>query len=275
MSGTQTPPETNTNSNVNNHINTINNHNNNEQEWWMPSVPRWPFKSWTEIFTSGPRNDLISILANKVVDGMHKNLDPGGPVVQTLLDEHLPTDSASVRTKLPFYESTVDLLKYQRDNYLLGNSYATKKQVHRDRVKRLLPTSSSSSSSSSSSNLRVGFGAASTAGSPKMPHDATALGYIQIAKLGSWFVPSETIKEALLPIVVSLPSGALKGTITSLVANAIPLAQPPLDNAMKNAVMGVIRDPQIRQMIKSRTQKILRTKDDETEDGSELGRRGG
>jgi len=270
MSGTQTPPETNTkiNANINERSNNDNNNknNNNEQEWWMPSVPRWPFKSWTEIFTSGPRNDLIGILANKVVDGMHKNLDPGGPVVQALLDEHLPTDSASVRTKLPFYESTVDLLKYQRDNYLLGNSYANKKQVHRDRVKQLLPRSSgSSSSSSSSSNLRVGFGvvgAASAAGSPKMPHDATALGYIQIAKLGSWFVPSETIKEALLPIVVSLPSGALKGTITSIVANAIPLAQPPLDNAMKNAVMGVIRDPQIRQMIKSRTQKILRTKDD-------------
>jgi hypothetical protein len=262
MSGT-TPPETNIN--ASNDTNDANNNkrinNNNEQEWWMPSVPRWPFKSWTEIFTSGPRNDLIGILANKVVDGMHKNLDPDGPVIQKLLDEHLPTDSESVRTKLPFYESTVDLLKYQRDNYLLGNSYANKKQVYRDLAKQLFP--------------RFGVvGAASAAGSPKMPHDATALGYIQIAKLGSWFVPSETIKEALLPIVISLPSGALKGTITSIVANAIPLAQPPLDNAMKNAVMGVIRDPQIRQMIKSRTQKILRSKDDDAEEDAELERIG-
>lgn len=224
------------------------NHN-NEQEWWLPSFPRWPFKSWMEIFAFGPRNDLIGILANKVVDGIHKNLDPDGPLIQQLLEQHLPKDQVSVRTKLPFYESTVDALKYQRDNYLLGTSYANKRQVHLDRAKRLFPPSQRFSAP----------------GGPRMPRDATALGYSQIVNLGSWFVPSETIMEALLPIVISLPSGVLKETITSTVANAIPLAQPLLDVAMKNAVMGVIQDPQIRQMIKSRTQKILRIDENEND----------
>jgi len=217
--------------------------NKNHQEWWMPSFPRWQ-QSWTEIFTSGPRNDLIDILADKAVDGINDNLDPEGPVIQQRLEKYLPMDKESVRTKLPFYESSIDAIKYQRDSYVLGNLYANKKELHRDRVKRLFPPS-----------LQV------SAGSPKMPYNATALGYIHLVNLGSWFVPSETVREALLPLVVALPSGILKDTITSTVANAIPLAQPPLDDAMKNAVMRVIQDPQIRQMIKSRTQKILRTKD--------------
>ena len=224
--------------------NTINNNKKNE-EWWLPSFSRW---TWTELFTSGPRNDLIVILADKAVKAIHKNLDHEGPIIQQLLDEKLPSDKESVRTQLPFFDSTVEALKYQRDNYLLGARYAERKQLQRERQKSLFPPAA----------LRF------SVGSPRMPHDATALGYAQIVKLGTWFVPSETINSALLPIVLSLPSGALNDTITSTVSNAIPLAQPSLDDAMKHAVMGVINDPQIRQMIKNRTQKILRV-DDEAE----------
>jgi hypothetical protein len=94
-----------------------------------------------------------------------------------------------------------------------------------------------------------------------MPRDATASGYIQIVNLGSWFIPSSTVKESLLPIVVSLPSGPLKDTITNTVCNAIPLAQPPLDRAVKNAILGFIDSPQMRQMVKNRTEKILKVND--------------
>ena len=225
--------------------------NKNNEEWWLPSFPRW---TWTDAFTSGPRNDLIGILADKAVNAIHENLDPEGPIIQQLLDETLPSDPVSVRTQLPFYDSAVDALKYQRDNYLLGTKYANKKQLQRERQQLFPPA------------LRF------SVGSPRMPHDATALGlglaYAQIVNLGTWFVPSETINSALLPIVLSLPSGALNDTITSTVSNAIPLAQPPLDVAMKDAVMGVINDPQIRQMIKSRTQKILRVDEDEDDNNS-------
>eukprot|EP00531_Pseudo-nitzschia_arenysensis_P008011 CAMPEP_0116152294 /NCGR_PEP_ID=MMETSP0329-20121206/20571_1 /TAXON_ID=697910 /ORGANISM="Pseudo-nitzschia arenysensis, Strain B593" /LENGTH=238 /DNA_ID=CAMNT_0003648999 /DNA_START=115 /DNA_END=831 /DNA_ORIENTATION=+ len=227
-------------------ITTAANKNGNAEEWWLPSFPRSPFRSWTEIFF--PRNDLIGILANKVVDGMEKQLDPHGPMIQKLLDDHLPKDKESVREKLPFYDSTIDTLKQHRDTYLLGANYKKQQQEQQQQnTKRFVfPLALGSSQNNA----------------PKLPLDSTALGYTQIVHIGSWFVPSKTIKESLLPIVVSLPSGALRGTITSTVTNAIPLAQPPLDNAMKNAVMGVIRDPQIRDMIKSRTQKILRTEDD-------------
>lgn len=202
---------------------------------------------------AGPGNDLIGLLASNVVDGMNQHLDPEGPFIQKLLDKHLPKDKDDVREKLPFYDATIESIKHQRDVYLLGDAHKQKDQLvdipnKSDRVARFV--------------FPLGATSRSIQNTPKMPLDATALGYTQIVHLGSWFVPSATIKESLLPIVVSLPSNSLRDTITSTVTNAIPLAQPPLDTAMKNAVMGVIQDPQIREMIKSRTQKILRTDDE-------------
>ena len=224
--------------------------NNNDQEWWLPSFPRWNY--WN-FFMAGPGNDLIGLLASNVVDGMNQHLDPEGPFIQKLLDQHLPSDKEAVREKLPFYDATIASVKHQRDVYLLGDAHKQKDQLdvpnNNDRIaKRFV--------------FPLGATSRSSQNTPKMPLDATALGYTQIVNLGSWFVPSATIKESLLPIVVGLPSNSLRDTITSTVTNAIPLAQPPLDAAMKNAVMGVIQDPQIREMIKSRTQKILRTDDD-------------
>ena len=202
---------------------------------------------------AGPGNDLIGLLASNVVDGMNQHLDPEGPFIQKLFDQHLPKDKDDVREKLPFYDATIESIKHQRDVYLLGDAHKQKDQLvdipnKSDRVARFV--------------FPLGATSRSIQNTPKMPLDATALGYTQIVHLGSWFVPSATIKESLLPIVVSLPSNSLRDTITSTVTNAIPLAQPPLDAAMKNAVMGVIQDPQIREMIKSRTQKILRTDDE-------------
>ena len=195
---------------------------------------------------SGPRDDFIGILADRVVKVINENYTENGPIIQQTLEKFLPSTKETIRTDLPFYNSTVDILKYQRDNYLIGTKYAEQKQQYQQRQ---FPFTNSR------------FGAA--IGSPRMPNDATALGYIQIVQLGSWFVPSKTIKDALLPIVILLPSGVLHDTITSTVSDAIPLAQPIVDSAMKDAVLGVINDPQIRQLIKSRTQKILRVNDDD------------
>jgi hypothetical protein len=197
---------------------------------------------------SGPRDDFIGILADRVVKVINENYTENinEPIIQQTLERFLPSTKENIRTDLPFYNSIVDILKYQRDNYLVGTKYAEQKQQYQQRQ---FPFT----------NSRFG----SAIGSPRMPNDTTALGYIQIVKLGSWFVPSKTIKDALLPIVISLPSGVLNDTITSTVSDAIPLAQPIVDSAMKDAVLGVINDPQIRQLIKSRTQKILSVNDDD------------
>jgi hypothetical protein len=183
-----------------------------------------------------PRADLIDILASRVAKILNEKVEE--PIQQAL--DRLPADSASVR-KLPFYDSTLETLRFQRDSYLVGPAYAARKE--RQRRQRFPPPRFT----------------------PHMPFDATALGHIQLVHVGSWFIPSETTRMALLPIVVSLPSGVLKDPIINTVSTAIPLAQPPLDRAVKSAILDVMDNPQMRQVVKNRTQRVLRV-DDVTND---------
>lgn len=176
-----------------------------------------------------PRADLIDILAGRVVKILNEKAEE--PIQQAL--DRLPADSASVRA-LPFYDSTLEALRFQRDSYLVGPAYADRKE--KQRRQRLPPSRSI----------------------PQMPFDATALGHIQLVHVGAWFIPSETIRTALLPIVLSLPSGALKEPIVNTVSTAIPMAQPPLDRAVKNAILDVMDNPHMRQLVKNRTQRVLR-----------------
>jgi hypothetical protein len=192
-------------------------------------------------FGFSPRDDLVNLMADKVVAAIRENSDEP---IEKALEEHLPNDSTGVRN-LPFYQATLEALRYQRDNYLVGANYA--KRSEQQRQGRLFP----------SPRLF-----------PRMPRDATALGYIQLTQLGSWFVPSPTIKEALIPIVIALPSGALRETITTSVANAIPLAQPSLDRAVKNAILNFIDSPNMRQLVKNRTEKILQVNDNSNNDNN-------
>ena len=168
------------------------------------------------------RNDLIELLAKRLVKTINEKADK--QLTQGI--EQLPSTPQEVRA-LPFYESALSALQYQRDNYLVGTGYANRRQRLRSRGIINYPLY-------------------------RLPYDSTALGNVQITSLGAWFIPSQTIKDALLPIVVSLPSGVLKDTITDAVANSIPLAQPQLDRAVKNSVLSFMNNPDMRALIKSR-----------------------
>ena len=169
------------------------------------------------------RQDITDLLARRIVRRIEQ------PLYETQVEqvkEKLPASKEEVRA-LPFYGSALNALKYQRDNYLIGPGYANRRQRLRDRGLVNYPVY-------------------------RMPFDSTALGNVQIVNLGVSFIPSSTVKDLLLPIVLSLPSGALKETITDAVANAIPLAQPQLDSAVKNSLLSFMDNPEMRQMIKSR-----------------------
>jgi hypothetical protein len=243
--------------------------NNNEDSTVPPPVTSQGIST-----AYSPRNDFIDMLANKVVKIINTNAEKP---IQHALDDHLPADKDSVRA-LPFYNTTVDAIKYQRDNYLVGTNYATRKEKERTQQEQQQQQLSTSNRTATRrftpptvasvvtarlgvGGIRGGLSSRSPSSSVRMPRDATASGYIQIVNLGSWFIPSSAVKESLLPIVVSLPSGPLKDTITNSVCNAIPLAQPPLDRAVKNAILGFIDSPQMRQMVKNRTEKILKVND--------------
>eukprot|EP00980_Cylindrotheca_fusiformis_P007080 scaffold1482_cov120-Cylindrotheca_fusiformis.AAC.22 len=146
--------------------------------------------------------------------------------------KNLPNTPEQVRD-LPFYDSTLNALKYQRDNYLVGELYAERRRRQRDKDP---------------------FAPAAL---NRMPYDARALGSVQTIKLGSWFIPSPTVRDALLPIVVGLPSGVLREPILNATVNAIPLAQPSLDRVVKYSLLQFMDDPQWREVMKSQTNTYI------------------
>jgi hypothetical protein len=187
------------------------------------------------------RQELIGLLANGFIEkGVAKAQEPLQQVLQDL-----PKDPATVRN-LPFYTTTLSAIQYQRDAYLVGPYYAERRRHEKEDYLAPPPV--------------LG----------QMPYDATALGSLQIANLGSWFLPSATVKDALLPIVLSLPSGALKETIVLGVVNAIPLAQPIVDQAVKSSVLDFIQNPYWRQVIKNRTKGFIGRRDDDSKKGHEI-----
>ena len=238
------------------------------------SSPSTPSK-----FTLSPRGDFIDILATKVTKVVLKNAD--GPI-NDLLDEHLPKDGTEIREKLPSYRTIVDLVKFQRDQYLVGPQYAKEnderrrnrqqeegggddnesgreqgRQQPQQQQHRFQPPTLGPFRRPFNIAKRQGDGDA-TMTTTTMPFDATALGYIQIVNIGQSFIPSPTVKNLLLPIVIALPSGGLREPIINTVANSILLAQPLLDRAMVSSIKNVLNNPNIRQVIKNRTQGVLR-----------------
>ena len=89
----------------------------------------------------------------------------------------------------------------------------------------------------------------------KMPFSSTALGHVQIVNIGQWFIPSTTVKDALLPIVVDLPLGGLYNVALTATVNSIPLGQPIVDKALKNTLINFMSNPYWRQIIKNQSTK--------------------
>lgn len=173
------------------------------------------------------RKDVIDLLAKRVMDVVLSNVEK--PIEQVL--ENLPKDTKQIR-QLPFYNMTLESLQWQRDNYLVGNQYANQRKKERP--------------------FNIGPPPVN-----QIPFNPDTLGNIQIINLGSWFIPSPTVKDALLPLIVSLPLGTLKEPITNAVVNAIPLAQPVLDRAVKNSILDFMQNPYWREVIKNRTRGYI------------------
>jgi hypothetical protein len=190
----------------------------------------------TSLATEGvrrARSTFIDEFAKRILKaGMEKAEQP----LQELRN-NLPTDPKDIR-ELPFYNSTLDAVKYKRDTYLVGQEYAIQRKTQRE-------------ANFSSSALML------------IPYDATALGSLQTIKLGSWFIPSPTIKDVLLPVVLNLPSGVLREPIMSATVNAIPLGQPQLNTAVKDSLLAFMENPYWRQVMKSRTNTYITYPEDE------------
>lgn len=135
------------------------------------------------------------------------------------------------------YQLALRSLLWQRDNYLVGRDYAEERGALRRKQKQMLESHQLATS------MNLPFS--------RMPYDATALGNIQLVRLGSWFIPSPTVQRSLLPTVVALPSGPLNEPILRATANLIPMSQNNLDNVMKSRLLWFLDDEHWRGLIKN------------------------
>jgi hypothetical protein len=178
------------------------------------------------------RQEVIGALAKDFIERAAVKAQQG-PLQQ--LVQNLPTTSSEIR-KLPFYNVALRNIEYQRDQYLVGSIHAERRRLEKEDYLAPPPFLKG------------------------IPFDSTSLGHAQISQLGANFIPSPTVKDSLLPIVVALPNGALKPSIVDSVVNAVPMAQPIVDGAVKSSMLSFVQSAYWREVIKKRTNTFIGSK---------------
>lgn len=166
--------------------------------------------------------------------------------VSELSSDSTDTDADATMRNTELYQLALRSLLWQRDNYLVGREYADERGAERRKLKQ---TQDAHQVGPTSSSFELPFF--------RMPYDATALGNVQLVRLGSWFIPSQTVQRALLPIVVGLPTGPLNEPIKKATANLIPMSQNNLDNIVKSRVLWFLKDEHWRSVIKNSTEGYI------------------
>lgn len=158
----------------------------------------------------------------------------------TVEDDQLVKDSE-------LYQAALRSLRWQRDAYLVGPDHANKRQVQRDNPDSVAETMQPLNWNDFSSIMIQPTTKKTVSG---LPYDASALGNVQLARLGEWFIPSRVVQKALLPMVLGLPRGPLYQPCYNVTTNLIPMSQPTLDRVMKNSIIWFLEDDQWKGVIK-------------------------
>ena len=179
----------------------------------------------------------IEIASGDGKDGKRLTLrDVGGEV---FVEKSVPPEEIR---KTELYKLALNNVQWQRDNYLVGKEYAD----HRTQQRNL------------GSDVSVEQTALDRGLFPyQIPFDATALGNIQLAALGDWFIPSNAVHYSILPMVLALPLGSMYVPILRASTNLIPLSQGNLDNVLKRQIMWILQNQEWRDLIKSSTKGYI------------------
>lgn len=175
------------------------------------------------------------------------------------------------------YKNLLSVVKYQRDAYIMGSEHAERRKVERE-VER-----EKEAKAKEQLDLYIAdddsFSDVASEG-PKVPPkisyqdhlkkhsivNASSLGSSQLNGLFSWFIPSPTMHNALLPTVLwtispispTYPDGGpLRGRINRSVCDLIPLSQSLLDGVMKQNILWVLSDESWRESVKGSSRNYL------------------
>jgi hypothetical protein len=86
----------------------------------------------------------------------------------------------------------------------------------------------------------------------------------------AWFIPTDTVRQALLPIVVDLPDKVLFPIARDATVSLIASQQANLDSIIKTSLISLLKNEQNREAIKNSTQGYISTtyRDSEQESDS-------
>ena len=179
--------------------------------------------------------------------------------------------------EMKVYKNLLSVVKYQRDAYIMGSEHAERRKVERE-VER-----EKEAKAKEQLDLYIAdddsFSDVASEG-PKVPPkisyqdylkkhsivNASSLGSSQLNGLFSWFIPSPTMHNALLPTVLwtiapispTYPDGGpLRGRINRSVCDLIPLSQSLLDGVMKQNILWVLSDESWRESVKGSSRNYL------------------
>jgi hypothetical protein len=160
----------------------------------------------------------------------------------------VPHDPIALR-QAPLYKGALQLLQYQRDNYLVGTEYADWRKRDRQRQENQ-PFYTPASILRRSSILTDLW---------DIPYDATALGHGHVANLASGFIPTSTLRNVLVPVLIDLvqPTCPLYQLIQETTSNVIVGQQSNLEQTIKNQMLQFLNNPKNREAIKSSTKGML------------------
>lgn len=187
------------------------------------------------------------------------------------------------------YKNLLSSVKYQRDAYIMGKDHADLRKTEREEEQRQLESKQSRSDNnidifneeeSDDGSSNDDYDNESNEGFVHSPGSVTynnfllknptvadsSIGKHQLTHLCSWFIPSPTMHNAILPTAlwtISPPSpnmpegGPLRRIINRSFCALIPLSQNLLDQTMKSSMLYVLSDDAMRDSVKGSSRNYL------------------
>jgi hypothetical protein len=168
--------------------------------------------------------------------------DSGKEEVQSM-NEHNIEGVLDQIEKLTIYKSTLHLLQWQRDNYLVGDEYADwrkKDRLRQEKHQRYFQPISVT-------NYTI-------------PYNPTTISHHHISSLASSFIPTAAVQNLLTPIVTELfvkETGVLFDPIKQSTINLILDQEKLLEDTIKNQLLQHLDNPSNLEAIKDSTQGII------------------
>jgi hypothetical protein len=153
----------------------------------------------------------------------------------------IPEDREKLR-QTALYKEAYKSIQWQRDNYLVGREYANWRV--KERYRRLDPNHNTRSVRSFVHEI---------------PFDEGALAHPQFAGLAASFLPSDAVKDALVPLIVPVVENQLYPVAQQGVVQLIESQQDNLHHVLKGQIVQFLSNPQNRTNIKNSTRGYIST----------------